>query len=183
MLFVFLTYGWSSMYLGRQSSSSFLHDWKTSPDSKLGKNRRGIGWKTQVCDQLPDWPIVYRMFYVFVCDFVIVFVFVIVAVFLLLQVKKQEFATSFRDWPHLPTPLNISCLIKNLRRLTQNQSLAREQGSGFQLGSRLENMFRWIGTCLQIYVATYTALGYWSFMIVIILLVGQSDFLGIFPII
>ena len=125
---------WSSMYLGRQSSSSFLHDWKTSPDSKLGKNRRGIGWKTQVCDQLPDWPIVYRIFYVFVCVFVIVFVFVsvFVAVFLLLQVKKQEFATSFRDWPHLPTPLNISCLIKNLRRLTQNQSLAREQGSGFQ---------------------------------------------------
>ena len=165
ILFVFLTYGWSSMYLGRQSSSSFLHDWKTSPDSKLGKNRRGIGWKTQVCDQLPDWPIVYRMFYVFVCDFVIVFVFVIVAVFLLLQVKKQEFATSFRDWPHLPTPLNISCLIKNLRRLTQNQSLAREQGSGFQFSVYWE------------------ALGYWSFMIVIILLVGQSDFLGIFPII
>ena len=44
------------MYLG-QSSASFLHDWKTSLDSKLEKNWRGIGWETEDFVTLfSDWP-------------------------------------------------------------------------------------------------------------------------------
>ena len=77
------------MYLG-QSSASFLHDWKTSLDSKLEKNWRGIGWETEDFVTLfSDWPPLLNIscsltwsFFLFlffasvtVCSFVCFFVF------------------------------------------------------------------------------------------------------------